>query len=151
MQGYCCSSPGTAAKLSFSLRLEPFLLWARSFPYLQIERMHPGTSPSVPLMGFFFFIKTPQLPVVIPWTTQVGARQISLPKPAFQITDSNKKAFTISIFTSDMSDYCSISGRVEQTPSNNLTNSRHNAAGSKGGWDKILIKSVSSRLQKTCV
>ena len=39
---------------------------------------------------------------VFPWTTQAGARQTSLPDAASQITDSNKKAFTISVFVSDL-------------------------------------------------
>ena len=91
--------------------------------------------------------------IVILWTTWARARQTSLPDPASQITDSNKKTFIISIFTSDicLTSAASQEELSRQLPIIHLTISKQNAAGSEGGQDGILAKSVSSGLQQTCI
>ena len=152
VQRCCCGSPGTGAKLSFSLKLEPLFLWARS-SLSQIGKTAPWCLPPPPPPTPISYQDSTAASIVILWTTWAGARQTSLPDPASQITDNNKKAFTISIFTSDicLTSAASQEELSRQLPIIHLTISKQNAAGSEGGQDGILAKSVSSGLQQTCI
>lgn len=102
VQGYCCGSSGTRAKLLFSLMLKPSLLGPRGLPASKQEECTQEPPPHG------FLTRTRQ--------HQAGARQTSLPDPTSQTNNSQEKTFTISVFIHlrRTPDYCSISGRAEQ-------------------------------------